>query len=172
MTRSRGTEVCSFFAPGIPRPKGNLSAVPIGKPHMVAGGRRAWEFRHLAVKEDPKRDKLLRPWMRAVQAAALQHRPSTPLTGPVEVRVVFYFEKPKKPTCAGWPLGREGDVDKYQRAIGDALEQVGMFKNDKQICRWVAEKRFGEPGAQITVLALEAEPEQLELAARRDEQPY
>ena len=163
---------CTFTASGTPRPKGNLSAVPIGKPHIVAGGRRAWEFRHLAVKEDPKRDKLLKPWMRAVQAAALQHRPSTPLTGPVEVRVVFYFERPKKPACAGWPLGREGDVDKYQRAIGDSLEQVGMLKNDKQIVRWVAEKRFGTPGATVTVRALEPEPEQLQLAAPAAEKPY
>lgn len=166
-----GLFTCTFFAPGTPRPKGNLSVVPIGRPHIVAGGRRAWEFRHLAVKEDPKRDKLLRPWMRAIQIAARPHCPKVPMGGPVEVCVTFFFAKPGNPICTGWPIGREGDVDKYQRAVGDALEQCGMFANDKQIVHWNSWKRFGQPGAQITVRALEPEPEQLELAPRRGGKP-
>ena len=47
------------------------------------------------------------------------------------------------------------DLDKGMRAIGDAIEQSGLIRNDSQIIHWIASKRYcdtGEsPGASITL---------------------
>ena len=47
------------------------------------------------------------------------------------------------------------DLDKGMRAIGDAIEQSGLIRNDSQIIHWAASKRYCEtgesPGASITL---------------------
>jgi Holliday junction resolvase RusA-like endonuclease len=158
---------CTFTASGIPRPKGNLVGIRAGNRCLVT--------------EAAKHSKLLKPWMAELRRAALPHLRGEPLTGPLEVEVEFRFPRPANPICAGYPLGTEADVDKLQRAVGDALQHTvrkgrlvfpGLWRDDKTIVRWVASKVFGEPGAQITVRALEPEPEQLQLAAPAAGKPY
>jgi len=178
--RSRGTEICSFFAPGIPRPKGNMIGMEMGK------GRN----RKIITIEKPVHAKKLKPWTESIRRAAAPHMPSTPLLGPVEVGVVFYFPKPGNPKNGNLPVGSEADVDKLLRALGDAGQETwekikkhgvvvgkrlvfrGIWKDDKQVVTWLdPQKRFGEPGAQITVRALEPEPEQLKLEVESGRAP-
>lgn len=62
------------------------------------------------------------------------------IDGPVELLVEFTYERPKKPSHE-YPS--RGDLDKLVRTVGDLLQHVGVIKNDSQITRITAEKRFG-----------------------------
>ena len=72
---------------------------------------------------------------------------------PFAVSVVFAFSKPAKP--AFWVPAGPPDLDKLQRAIGDALEQAGIVKNDSRIVVWKSSKSFttGSPRAEIWIEA-------------------
>lgn len=88
------------------------------------------------------------------------------LSGPVEVLVEFVFPRPKshfrtgryagelRPAAPYWHTSYP-DLDKLQRAIGDALSGV-VVGDDSQIARWVVYKRFGKQArAEITVTPLD-----------------
>lgn len=74
-------------------------------------------FRHA------KQDEL--EWWRArIEVAVKRHRghDAPPATGPVVLTTVFVVEKPKSiPLYRSLPTGREGDLDKLLRAVGDGL---------------------------------------------------
>jgi hypothetical protein len=85
-----------------------------------------------------------------------------PVAGPVAVAATFVFERPADPINVDYPLGYEGDLDKLQRNLGDALQRSRVIADDRQITDWVAQKRFvgsdhplapGErvPGVRVTV---------------------
>lgn len=118
-------------------------------------------------------NKNTRPWRAAVAASASTAHMTTDgqsrvlecaplLTGPVKVHARFYFPRPKshyrtgkraselKPNaplyCSTVP-----DLDKLQRAIGDALKGV-ILRDDSLIVHWDSSKFYGTPArAQITV---------------------
>lgn len=109
----------------------------------------------------------LRPWREAVKQAALDALAGSPrLEGPVTVEVVFTFDPPKSApkTRRSWPVTRSsGDVDKLQRAVFDALTDAGVWRDDSQVVRVVAEKlHVGDegalhiPGAVVSVRAVTA----------------
>lgn len=102
-----------------------------------------------------------------------------PLTGPVEVSMVFSFKRPQghygtgrnahvlKANAPARPISGsgQGDYDKLARSTTDALTSAGAWHNDKQVaeCRRVAKVWCGEdpdaldvPGAVITVRQLDA----------------
>ena len=141
---------------GQPAPKGSFKPQPRGKP-MVHDGVRYYQLRHVGLADMSKH---LKPWVKAVKQAAAGHLPGVLIDGPVEVGVPFYFEAPKSPKDPRWPVGREGDLDKLLRAVGDALQGI-VYKDDKQIVRWfpAPAKRFGEPGAVIEIRSLEIQGE-------------
>jgi Holliday junction resolvase RusA-like endonuclease len=43
------------------------------------------------------------------------------------------------------------DTDKLQRALGDALTQAGLIRDDKLIADWRARKRYTTGGPGMTV---------------------
>jgi len=63
------------------------------------------------------------------------------IDGPVELLLEFMYVTPKKP-AHNYPS--RGDLDKLVRTVGDLLQNVGIIKNDAQITRITAEKRFGD----------------------------
>ena len=71
---------------------------------------------------------------------------------PMVVHARFYFAAPKRQR---WPgiHATKPDLDKLQRAIGDALEDAKIVSNDSRICAWpaVPGKMYGEPRAEIYV---------------------
>jgi Holliday junction resolvase RusA-like endonuclease len=99
--------------------------------------------------------KKLPAWRKAVIAAAQHaHGPSwEPLDCALSVRVDVYLPMPKKTKFPVWPAGTP-DLDKLQRAIGDALKLAGTITDDARIVSWHAHKHWAvgcEPGAGITI---------------------
>jgi crossover junction endodeoxyribonuclease RusA len=118
------------------------------------------------------------PWRERVERAAREAMTmhgdegtswfAPPLTGAVELRVVFVFRRPAGHYGTGRNAGRlkpssplyvrtRPDVDKLLRAIGDALSGT-VCRDDAQVVRVRAEKHYGEQAlAHIVVeeLALE-----------------
>lgn len=94
-------------------------------------------------------------WRKLVIAAAQETTGLDwdPLDGAVAVVVDFYLPRPKTTKFKLWPAGTP-DLDKLQRAIGDALTMAGIIKDDARIVDWSARKRWAigcEPGAIVTV---------------------
>lgn len=109
----------------------------------------------------------LRPWRQAVSAAAwdARHDAGTDtFTGPVEVRALFTFPRPKhhyraqgrlRDTAPGWVAVRP-DIDKLARALLDGLTGV-LVRDDAQVARLVVEQRYAgaePPGCEVTVCPL------------------
>lgn len=105
----------------------------------------------------------LKEWRALVATAAKRSmKQQPPLTGPLLVRVCFYFVRPKAKTVPAdqvWVFGnRRHDVDGLQRAILDAMTDAALYGDDSQVARIEAEKRYvvgdQRPGVFITVEAL------------------
>lgn len=133
----------SFVVPGVPAPQGSKNQF---------GG------------ESSKRTK---PWRADVKAAALAatRGHDLPLTDPVAVSVRFRFPRPASHYGTGRNAGRLkpsaplyamsarcGDLDKLCRAIGDALTDAGVLRDDRLIVAWHAVKVYEHPpGAQVEI---------------------
>ena len=79
----------------------------------------------------------------------------TPLDEPVEVVAEFYLQPPKRPRFK-LPAVKP-DLDKLQRAIGDALGN-GILKDDSRIVHWNVWKHYGtEQGVKLTLTRLTQE---------------
>lgn len=136
----------SFVAHGTPVPQGSMRA-----------------FNNRIVASNAAR---LKPWRDTLTSAALEAADRCGLTvfhGPVIVRACFYFKRPQnhyrtgknatllRDSAVEFPIGRtDGDLDKHQRALGDALEAAGVLSSDALITKWVSEKRWCAPGELLT----------------------
>ncbi len=81
--------------------------------------------------------------------------------GPVFVTAVFAYPRPKSHYRTGRFAGllrddaptyktSAPDLDKLQRALGDALTQAGIIRDDALIVRWYPVKVWGdEPGVSV-----------------------
>ncbi len=71
---------------------------------------------------------------------------------PVVVWATFYFNPIQRPRW-GDIVATRPDLDKLQRAIGDALEDADYFPDDSRIVGWpaVPAKRYGEARVEIAV---------------------
>lgn len=149
--RAVATYSIRFFVPGVPIGQGSKTFVP------TKAGPRSRE----------SNEARLRPWRSSIvdKAAELV---DAPIRGPVVVRVVFYFPRPKTHFRTGrfadqlrddapfWHTTTP-DADKLVRALGDALSSV-VVGDDKQIAYWNVRKLYSErPGALIEVESLDAE---------------
>lgn len=119
----------SFFVAGVPKTKGNLTAIPYRKAH---GGLGVRTF-------DKKRDTVA--WQSVVQYHAQDCMPQgAPFANvPVEVCLTFYLPKtgPKK---RQFPIVKP-DIDKLIRNALDALTGV-YFKDDAQVCELTVSKFY------------------------------
>jgi Holliday junction resolvase RusA-like endonuclease len=94
-------------------------------------------------------------WRKAViEAAKNSHGPDwEPLDGCLTVNLTIWLARPKTTKFKDEPAGAP-DLDKLQRAVGDALTIAGTIKDDARITTWAASKRWAigcEPGATITI---------------------
>ncbi len=100
-----------------------------------------------------------KPWRAAVASAAKDIAGDTPpLTGPLELGVVFRFPMPKSRSKAIRDAGEcpkvsAPDTDKLVRSIGDALKDGGLIYDDALFASIAAVKVevVGWTGAIITV---------------------
>lgn len=65
-----------------------------------------------------------------------------PADGPLFVEAQIYLPRPKKSSFGEFPAGPP-DLDKLQRAIGDALTHAKAIHDDARIIKWIAIKAWG-----------------------------
>ncbi|AZA08722.1 RusA family crossover junction endodeoxyribonuclease [Corynebacterium pseudopelargi] len=97
--------------------------------------------------------KKLPAWRTALIQACREQYHGPPLDCPVMVTGTVWMPRPKRPRFqhpAVMP-----DLDKIQRAIGDALQYGGIVKDDARITHWNIQKTYETPthapGAQLTI---------------------
>ena len=145
------TSPITFFVPGAPETEGSTKA--------YVRGRRA------VIVHDNDR---LNPWRDRVAltaySTALRAGWKLPIDAPVVVGVVFYLRRPDRPRFV--VPATKPDLDKLQRAIGDALApQRGrkVLREDSRIVQWANPTKLYAPtpsdmGVQITVKLWEETP--------------
>jgi Holliday junction resolvase RusA-like endonuclease len=127
-----------FFAPGIPATKGSTRSFVNKKTGAVA------------TTADCKR---LKDW-HATVALAAQEAGAKLVSGAVSIEVVFRLPRPKGHYGTGRNAGQlkdsaphlhttKPDLDKLQRAIGDALKGIA-YVEDSRVVEWKAYKRYAE----------------------------
>lgn len=139
--------VCTIL--GTPQQQGSKRSLGPGRP---------------SIEDNPR----LRPW-RADAVAALEAAARTqwgtvsPILDPVHVDVSFVYARPKGHYRTGRnaatlrdsaPLFKASapDLDKLQRALGDALTQAGIVRDDALIVEWSARKLWGTtPHVALTI---------------------
>jgi crossover junction endodeoxyribonuclease RusA len=135
----------SFDVPGIPIPQGSKSRGAGG--HMYEA------------------NKNLKPWREAVIHAARRAHQGPQILGPVRVTATFTFPRRKAHYRTGKRAAElrddapvqhssKPDLDKLLRAIGDALTQSGVIRDDSQVASIEAVKVYsndGRPEAAVTV---------------------
>lgn len=140
------TPLVTFSVRGIPQSQGSKRAF------IPRGSKRA-----VVVENNAK----LRPWRADVVAAASAAYSAQPVAGPVALRCVFYFERPKSHTrkqqAAPWK-DTKPDLSKLVRGVEDALKGL-IWGDDAQVVQAVSEKRYAEgehlPGVEVTVGRIE-----------------
>ena len=150
------TTLLVLFVPGHPRSKGSMKCIG-------ARGKAKHVLQEQVTLSKPWRERMQRAIVQEVRrggagvgAAAL------PWTGPVRVRIGFYFDRPETGVGVSMPfpvidagVNAVGDLDKLTRNVLDALQGSGLIKNDCLVVGIVAEKRWVPnglgPGVQITV---------------------
>jgi len=99
-------------------------------------------------------DEKLPAWRSAVEAAArLAAGPDwKTIDGPVSISGEVRLRKPDTTKFGDMPAGPP-DLDKLQRAIGDALTKSGVIKDDARIVHWNIRKVWATtlPGTAITI---------------------
>jgi len=113
-------------------------------------------------------NKHVQAWRESIARVAHEALPNGPIFGPVRVAVVFVFPRPKahfrtgkfadqlRPTAPEWHTSTP-DLDKLQRALGDAFKGV-VLTDDSQIAAWDTRKLYGHrPGAQVVITPLKEE---------------
>lgn len=139
----------TFFAPGIPQPKGSTKSFR----HPKSGA--------IITMSDNDR---LKPWQGTVALAATVAGAKM-IDGPVAIYAEFHLPRPKghygkrglRSSAPRHPTTKP-DVDKLLRGILDAIHGV-CYTDDSRVVRAVAVKVYatGECGARVTVSAVEIE---------------
>lgn len=131
-----------FVVPGVPAPQGSKNQF---------GG-----------EANPR----TKPWRAHITDKASEHF-EEPVSFPVVVMADFVFVRPRshyrtgknadllRESAPAFPTSRlTGDLDKLQRAVGDALTGVALL-DDSQIVQWIATKEYG-PSAHLRLTIAEA----------------
>jgi Holliday junction resolvase RusA-like endonuclease len=107
-------------------------------------------------------------WKAQVAIAARPYLPVTPHTGPLEVNLTFFFPRPKKHFRTGKRAHElrddapvfhiaKPDRDNSDKAVLDALTQLGMWGDDCQACAGRIRKLYAFPepmGCRIEIVKL------------------
>jgi len=134
----------------------DVIGTPVSQGSLVGNGRYGMRYQN---------DKELKLWRHSVICELIAKKPDDwNVDAAFSVSCELRFMRPKAHYSAKKGLLRPSapkykttkiDLDKGQRAIGDAIEQSGLIRNDSQIIHWAASKRYcdtGEsPGASITL---------------------
>ena len=135
----------AFIVEGVPQAQGSMKSFGRGRVVHSNPKLTAWRTKVLAKAVSEARTQKWNP------------RPDTPL----KITAYFYLARPKHTKYGAYPAGTP-DLDKLQRAIGDALSpKYGMksIADDARIVKWDARKYWvntgGKPGVYIEIETLE-----------------
>lgn len=146
-------DIGPVIIPGTPRPQGSKKAI-------VRKG-----AKHASLVESSPH---VASWRTDIRDAVAKVA-TEPLMGPLEVRAVFTFQRPAshhvagdrsrpvKPGAPAWCTSHSaGDLDKLQRAIGDALAGIA-WDDDDQIVHWDPWKSWGlHPSLELSIRRMRA----------------
>lgn len=133
-----------FFAAGIPKAQPRARARAFGKFARVYNPNTADD------------------WKMIVRNEAKKAWDGIPLEGPLRVDLFFYFPRPKshfrsngtlKENAPRWHTSKP-DRDNCDKAVLDCLTQLGMWKDDKQVCDGRIQKFYtvlDAPGCSIKI---------------------
>ena len=133
----------SFFVPGEPITEGSTRAFASGQRVVVAHDR------------GPELDAWRIKVAHAAEAAAPAAYWETRYDGPVEVWAEFRLPRPKSAPKSRKHAQTKPDLDKLQRAIGDALapyKRPGVLRDDSRIVAWSAVKRYADDAHPVGVM--------------------
>ena len=133
----------------------DVIGTPVSQGSLVGNGRYGMRYQN---------DKELKLWRHSVICELIAKKPDDwNVDAAFSVSCELRFMRPKahysakkglRPSAPQYKTTKI-DLDKGMRAIGDAIEQSGLFRNDSQIIHWAASKRYCEkgesPGASITL---------------------
>lgn len=122
--------IVEFFVSGVPVPQGSKTARVIHTPKGPIA----------SLYND--NDKVLKPWRKAVTAAAKAAYDGPRIDGAVLVEIEFRTVRPKT-VKREFPAVKP-DVDKLQRSLFDGITDAGVWKDDAQIVTVAARKRYAE----------------------------
>lgn len=138
----------SFFAAGLPKAQPRAKARACGKFAQVYNPKTADDWK-MIVRYEAKR-----AWLASGNIA--------PFEGPLCVSLRFFFPRPKghfrsngelKPTAPQWHTSKP-DRDNSDKAVLDALTNLGIWADDKQVCDGSIQKRYSNDalvGCEITI---------------------
>jgi len=149
-----------FYVQGDPQTQGNKTGFAIkkfgqytGKVAMVEGrrpkSRAAFAAWRMAVTVEARNEKNRTGWQTADE--------------PLEMAIVFYLPRPKKPE---WPVPATGlDLDKLVRSCFDSLKDAGIYVNDSRVVGFLnntPRKLYADaqhlPGVEVIVRRLNPAP--------------
>jgi len=98
-------------------------------------------------------------WKTIVRNAARESWSGEQFSGPVSVTLEVWMPRPKnhfnsvgllKRTAPYW-VEKKPDLDNIEKAILDALTNLGIWRDDSQVVEVYKSKRYGVPRALVTV---------------------
>lgn len=136
----------SFFVPGEPVTEGSTRAFASGQRVVITHDRGrdldAWRIKVAHAAQEAAREAFWEPHY----------------DGPVEIWAEFRLPRPKSAPKSRKHAQMKPDLDKLQRAVGDALapyKRPGVLRDDSRIVAWSAMKRYADAthpvGVQVRV---------------------
>ena len=95
-----------------------------------------------------------RNWLQEFKLKIKNSIPSSPLTGPIEAEIEFYFPYNKSASkkiidAESWKITRP-DLDNMEKSIFDCLTEQGFIEDDSLICRKLSIKKYS-PKPRIVI---------------------
>ena len=83
-----------------------------------------------------------------------QHRPDTPLNGPIRLTVKWCFPATGKHKDGDWKVTKP-DTDNLQKLLKDVMTRAGFWVDDARVCSEIVEKFWADvPGIWIRIETL------------------
>lgn len=135
----------TFVIPGKPQPKGSTKS-------FIKNGR-------VVTTSD---NDALKPWQAVATLVARANHSGwgIPFNGNVDIKARFAFpylkahldSKGKVKESAPELKNTKPDLDKLQRALGDALKDAGVYTEDSRVVHWDATKVYDRVGSTTVVI--------------------
>lgn len=141
---------------------------PAGQPRhraraMPRGRKRRGEEQKYIAQIYSGKTKAATAWKSALAYTAKRHRPTEPITGPVEVWIDVYFSRPQRLSRKKDPDHRlwhdcKPDRDNVEKLILDMLTELGFWGDDAQVCAGAVRKYYVAKGASPGALVIVQRP--------------